>query len=111
MIEAIRDLYAAGVDCGVESYQGVGVLAWIVAPGQRRQERCFGLSELEAINEWLLIEAVGNKSVELGANPMQSPRELLAELAESRRRDPRRISIEERHERLGKQAGQHQLAG
>jgi len=111
MIEAIRELFAAGVDCGVESYQGVGVLAWIVTPGQRRMERCFALSELETINEWLLAEAVGSKSAELGLDANRNPRDLLAELAESRRKDPRRVSIEDRHERLGKQAGQHQLAG
>ena len=111
MIEAIRELFAAGVDCGVESYQGVGVLAWIVTPGQRRLERCFAVSELETIDEWLVAEAAGIKSVELGTNAQRSPRELLAEVAESRRRDPRRVSIEERHARLGKQSDQRQLAG
>ena len=99
MLEAIQQLYAAGVDCGVESYQGVGVLAWIVAPGHRRLERCFAVSELDGIGDWLLAESVASKSTEVGPIATRSPREILAELAESRRKGPHRISIDERHQR------------
>jgi hypothetical protein len=109
MLEAIQQLYAAGVDCGVESYQGVGVLAWIVAPGQRRLERCFAVSELEGIGDWLVMEAVGNRSTEVGPITTRAPRDILAELAEGRRKDPHKVSIDERHARLTKPG--HQLAG
>ena len=111
MLEAIQRLYAAGVDCGVESYQGVGVLAWIVAPGHRRLERCFAVSELDEIGEWLLAEAVAGRSKDVGPSATRTPREILAELADSRRKDPRRISVDERDARQAKQPSHHQLAG
>ena len=100
MLEAIQQLYAAGVDCGVESYQGVGVLAWIVVPGHRRLERCFAVSEVDAIGDWLLAEAVASNSAEVGPIAARGPREILAGLAESRRKGPHRVSVDQRQARL-----------
>jgi hypothetical protein len=111
MLEAIQQLYAAGVDCGVESYQGIGVVAWIVAPGQRRLERSFSMTDLGGIADWLLAEAVSSRSEDVGSHENRAPREILAELAESRRKGPRRVSIDERHARLGKQSSSSQAAG
>lgn len=96
MIESIRELYGAGVDCGVESFQGEGVLAWVVDAGNRRVEKRFAIHELEAVSEWLFTEAARQRETPSGT---QTPRDLLAELANARRKDSKRVSVDERHER------------
>lgn len=105
MIQTIRDLYEAGVDCGLESFQGSGVLAWVVDPRNRRVEKTFALPDLEAIAEWLLVEAARQRTT--SESDTQSPHDLLAELANVRRKNARRVTADERRRRLDEQASRH----
>lgn len=100
MIQAIHDLYHAGIDCGVESLQGLGVLAWVVDPANRRIEKTFALTDLGAISEWLVAEAARQRAITSDA---KSPHDLLAELTNVRRKDARRVTADERRRRLDEQ--------
>ena len=101
MFDAIRELYHAGIDCGVESFQGIGVTAWIVDAGNRRIERSFALDELGAIPEWFVSEAISQRLPNRDLRDPRAPRDLLADLANARRKDARRVSANERHQRRG----------
>jgi hypothetical protein len=101
MFDAIRELYQAGIDCGVESFQGCGVTAWIVDVGNRRVEKSFGLDELAAIPEWFVSEAISQRLPHRDLGDSRAPRDLLAELTNARRKDARRVSADERHQRRG----------
>lgn len=97
IIQAVRELYDAGVDCGIESFQGSGVVAWVVDAGNRRVEKTFGIQELESVSDWLVTEAARQRVKP--HSDLRSPRDLLAELATARRRDTKRVTADERRER------------
>lgn len=97
MIQSIRELYQAGVDCGVESFQGAGVLAWVVDGGNRRVEKTFAIQELDEVSDWLITEAARQRTTPTSSTA--TPHELLADLANARRKDSKRVSVDERHER------------
>lgn len=101
MIQAIHDLYHAGIDCGVESYQGSGILAWVVDPANKRIEKTFALTDLDAISEWLVAEAARQRAIT--SDDTRSPRDLLAELTNVRRKDARRVTADERRRRIDEQ--------
>ena len=91
MFDAMRELFRAGVDCGVESYQGTGFVAWIVDPQNRRCEKCFAPGDLEAIPGWMFSEAMRLHYPNVDEIE-RTPRHLLDELAHSSRKPPRRVT-------------------
>lgn len=90
----ISGLYVAGVDCGLETYRGSGVTVWIVYPGNHRVSRDFRLDEFDEIEEWLLSEAAVIVNSRLEQH--ESHQAILEALSKSKRRDPKRVSAEER---------------
>jgi len=92
--DVIAQLYAAAVDCGVESYRGAGVVGWVVDGHNRRVERHFRIDELDAVGEWLWHEALRQQEGDTGGT-----RSLLEELVGSRRKDPKRVTHSDRNER------------
>ena len=97
MFDAMRKLYHAGVDCGMESFQGSGFVAWIVDAQNHRLEKHFAIEELEKIPGWLFAEAI-HLRYPSADDIKRTPRDPLAELAISHRKDPRRITPQEREE-------------
>jgi hypothetical protein len=100
MFDAMRKLYHAGVDCGLETFQGAGVIAWIVDGTNHRLEKQFTIEELDTIPGWFFAEAIRLHY----SNPEaieRTPRDLLSELASGARKEPRRVSPHERDERRG----------
>ena len=89
--EAMQTVYRSRLDCGLESYQGVGFVAWIVDEGNRRMERHFAVDALDEAGEWLLAEAAMRTNADEDSERTK-PRSLLAELANSERKDPKRAT-------------------
>jgi hypothetical protein len=97
--QVIGELYRCHIDCGLESYCGYGFFAWVVDQHNRRIEKHFAADELDSIAEWLQAEVSRQRSSE--ERPQDSnTHHVLAELAGSERRGPKRVSHEERNERL-----------
>jgi hypothetical protein len=92
----ISELYQAGIDCGLESFQGRGVTAWIVNERNRRVEKEFSADDLHAIAEWLRLEATQELAKRNGQTPGASAHSMLAELANSQRKDAKRVSYFDR---------------
>lgn len=83
---AIAELYRRQIDCGIESYQGTGVIAWVVDERNRRLEKIFDVECLEAVGDWLLEEPRRREHSE-----GKHVHEMLGELANSQRKDPKRV--------------------
>ena len=98
IVDVITELYSKGIDCGVESYRGFGITAWIVDERNRRIERGFEIQQADAIPEWLRQEAAVQLS---GVDHRHEPDtlSLLAELMEGARKDPKQVSSRERDQR------------
>ena len=85
--QAISELYRRSVDCGLESYQGIGVIAWFVDERNRRVEKTFSVEALEQIGDWWLEKlASSDAGSERGV-----AHEMLAGLASCPRKDPQRV--------------------
>jgi hypothetical protein len=97
LTDVIVELYKRKIDCGLESFQGVGLTAWVVNDRNRRVERTFDLEDADSIEEWLLSEAAGQCRTR--ATDHVKPLELLAELASSRRKRPKQVTQDEREQR------------
>ena len=92
----LEELYRSGVDCGLESFQGRGVTAWIVNERNRRIEKEFDIDDLSAIAAWLRLEAAQEIAKREGRTPNVSAHSMLAELANSQRKDAKRVSYFDR---------------
>jgi len=93
--QVVRTLYECNIDCGVETYSGTGVTAWIVDAHNRRVEQHFGIDQLDALPAWLAAEAQRlHKPYE--AAERQRVHSLLEDLALHERKPAIRISPEER---------------
>jgi hypothetical protein len=97
--QIIAELYGRGVDCGLETYQGAGVLAWIVDESNRRKEACFAVDQLDSIPEWLLAAASREVEAREGFTHEETAHVLLAELAGVARKEAKQISVHERKRR------------
>lgn len=93
-MQTIGALYAAGIDCGLESFQGYGVTAWVVDDHNRRIERRFRVDELEAVSDWLRDEGGRQGSFERAYSA--HARDLLADLTNGTRKDAKRVEIGDR---------------
>jgi hypothetical protein len=91
MIEVLHQLYAHGIDCGLETYQGFGLVAWIVDAQNRRREKYFEVDDLDSVAQWLLSQACERRELQ--------PHDLLSELARSARKPSKQVSTNERRER------------
>jgi hypothetical protein len=99
IIQVIGELYRSDIDCGLESYRGFGVTAWIVDEHNRRIERHFEANELDAISEWLQVEAARQHSFAYDLARGAVAHYLLAELADSPRKAPKQVTHRDREER------------
>jgi hypothetical protein len=94
--QVLEELYSAGVDCGLESFQGRGVTAWIVNERNRRVEKEFAANDLDALARWLRSEADRELAMRAGHKPDNVTHSMLAELANSERKDAKRVSYFDR---------------
>ena len=94
--QVLEELYSAGVDCGLESFQGRGVTAWIVNERNRRVEKEFAANDLNALARWLRSEADRELAIRAGRKPDTVTHSMLAELANSERKDAKRVSYFDR---------------
>jgi hypothetical protein len=94
IMQAVGALYAAGIDCGLESFQGYGITAWVVDDRNRRIERRFRVDELAAVSEWLCAEGGRQGSFERAYRA--HARDLLAELTSESRKDAKRVEVRDR---------------
>jgi hypothetical protein len=92
----IHELYSSGVDCGLESFQARGLTAWIVNQRNRRIEREFAVDDLGAVAQWLRTEAAREIADREGRTPNVAAHSMLAELANSPRKDAKRVSYFDR---------------
>jgi hypothetical protein len=97
--QAIGALYAAGIDCGLETFQGHGVTAWVVDDHNRRVERRFHADELPALAEWLCSEGGRQGTFERAYSA--HARDLLAELTSGTRKSAKRVEVGDRASRRG----------
>jgi hypothetical protein len=94
--EVIKALYQRHIDCGVESLQGMGLTAWVVDDRNHRIERSFAIDELSSVGDWLRAEA---SRLYGSAEYVDNTHVLLAELADSERKDAKRVNVAERQRR------------
>jgi hypothetical protein len=99
IIQVIGALYRSDIDCGLESYRGSGVTAWVVDQRNHRSEKLFQVNELEHIAEWLLVHASDRYSTSDDLRQNANPHDMLAALACSDRRGPKRVERQERDRR------------
>jgi hypothetical protein len=104
VLEAIARLYGRGIDCGLESFQGNGATAWVVDSRNRRIEKRFELERLDEIPDWLVSTAAALNAADDG---LSNAHDLLAELAASPRKNPKRVETGDRHTG-GRQTGGRQ---
>src|SRR5687767_10393381 len=97
--QVIAELYQRGVDCGLESFGGVGVLAWVVDKRNRRIEQRFDIDHLDSIAEWLLAAASRELEAREGSAHEGNARSLLAELSGAKRKDAKQVTYHERRRR------------
>jgi hypothetical protein len=95
----IRELYCLHIDCGLESYQGVGVTAWVVDERNSRVERQFEVDDLDSVAEWLLSEASRQAESRTDLPNTTTVHALLSELSAGQRKDPKKVSRGERGDR------------
>ena len=96
VMQVVNALYAAGIDCGLESFQGYGVTAWVVDGRNHRIERRFRVDELESVADWLREEGGRQGSFERAYSA--HTRDLLAELSNGRK-EAKRVEPGERASR------------
>ena len=97
--DVIAELYRRGIDCGIESFRGTGLLAWVVDERNRRVERHFDIDQLQSVDEWLMSEAARQYESQNELQRDTTTRSVLEELAGSERKDPKRITSRERYGR------------
>lgn len=90
VLEAFAKLYQRGIDCGLESFQGNGATAWVVDTHNRRIEKRFDLEQLSDVPDWLVSTAAALNATDEG---LSNAHDLLAELAASPRKDPKRVEL------------------
>ncbi|MET0986835.1 MAG: hypothetical protein ABW034_15670 [Steroidobacteraceae bacterium] len=100
IIQVVQELYRLRIDCGLETYQGSGVTAWVVNERNSRVEKQFHIDDLETAAEWLLTEASRQREPSNSLEHDPHVHALLAELANSYRKDPKKVSPGQRDNRL-----------
>lgn len=102
VLEALAKLYQRGIDCGLESFQGNGATAWVVDARNRRVEKRFEMDRLNDIPDWLVSTAAALNAAEDG---LSNAHDLLAELASSPRKNPKRVEPDRRQTRHERDIG------
>jgi hypothetical protein len=100
----VRTLYDCNIDCGMETYSGSGVTAWVVDAHNRRSERHFDIEHLDALPAWLASEA---QRLYEPCEPAERRRvhSMLDDLALRERKPAVRVSAEQRDAK--REAPQH----
>jgi hypothetical protein len=93
LLDVISEIYASGIDCGLETYRGRGITAWVVNDRNRRVERRFAIDDAQGIAEWLQREAGSQRIVRHAHGG--GARALLGELAGSERKGPKQVTSAE----------------
>ena len=96
--QVIQELYRSNIDCGVETFFGSGVTAWVVDANNRRLEKQFAVDDFASIAAWLLSESVSVRQ-RADRNAGSNVGSLVGELGGSVRKPAVRVSAHERDAR------------